>query len=50
MPSDGESPVRPLAEPPLEAFRTVRIMLENHDAAPVVADAIDTIAEHWQSR
>lgn len=50
MPVDGDLPIGPLDEAPLDAYHRVRIMLETHDAAPPLADAVDTIAEHWQTR
>lgn len=47
---DAIAPPPPLEEVPLDAFRRVRIMVEQLDAAPVLADAVDTVAEHWLSR
>jgi hypothetical protein len=50
MPADGSMPIVRLEEVQLEAFGSVRILLETQDAAPVIADAINTIADHWLGR
>jgi hypothetical protein len=50
MPADGSMPIVRLEEVQLDAFGSVRIMLETQDAAPVIADAINTIADHWLGR
>ncbi len=51
----GEMPeagglVGPLAEVQLDAYGRVRIEVENVDLAPLLADALETIADHWLSR
>lgn len=50
VPDEPTGLVSPLDEVQLDAFRRVRIPLEQVDAAPVFADAIDAIAEHWLDR
>ena len=50
MAADGSMPIVRLEEVQLEAFGSVRILLETQDAAPVIADAINTIADHWLGR
>jgi hypothetical protein len=50
MPDDVEGLVGPLDERQLEAYRGMRIMVENLDVAPVLADALEAVADHWLSR
>ena len=40
----------PLDVVPLDAYHHVRIMVETTDAAPVIADAFETITDHWLTR
>lgn len=49
MPDDGTL-VGPLEEVQLDAYGAVRIEVENVDLAPVLADALESIADHWLSR
>lgn len=42
--------IGPLEEVQLDAYGAVRIEVENVDLAPVLADALDAIADHWLSR
>ncbi len=50
MPPDGAMPVERLSEAQLDIYRTLAIMLETQDGAPAIADAIETIADHWLGR
>lgn len=50
MPDEPSGLVGPLEETQLDLFRRVRIALDQVDAAPVFADALDTIADHWLDR
>lgn len=43
-------PPAPLDVVPADPYRHVRVMVETTDAAPVIADALETIADHWVSR
>ncbi len=43
-------PPEPLDVVPLDAYDHVRIPVETTDAAPVLADALETITEHWVGR
>lgn len=40
----------PLDVAPLDAYDHVRIMVETTDAAPVIADALETITDYWITR
>lgn len=50
MPDGVTSPIAPLEVVSIDPYRQVRIMLETLDAAPVIADAIESIADHWLGR
>ena len=50
VPDDAGDLVGPLEEVQFDAYGRARIVLENLDVAPVFADAMDAIAEHWLSR
>jgi hypothetical protein len=50
MPPDGAMPVERLTEVQLDIYRRLAIMVDTHDAAPVIADAIETISDHWLGR
>ncbi|MFN3215132.1 MAG: SWIM zinc finger family protein [Acidimicrobiales bacterium] len=43
-------PPAPLDVAPLDAYDHVRIMVETTDAAPVIADALETITDYWITR
>lgn len=47
---DGADLVGPIDEPPLDAYDQVRLVVENLDVAPVIASALDAIADHWLTR
>lgn len=49
MPDDATL-IGPLEEVQLDAYGAVRIEVENVDLAPVLADALESIADHWLSR
>lgn len=48
--ADMIDPPAPLDVAPLDAYDHVRIMVETTDAAPVVADALESITDYWISR
>lgn len=50
MPEEADGLVGPLDEVQLDVYHHVRIPLERVDAAPVLADAIDAIADFWLGR
>ena len=50
MPDEVVDLVGPLDEAQIDVYHHVRVPLERVDAAPVIADAIDTIADFWLGR
>jgi hypothetical protein len=50
MPDDVRQLLGPLEQMQLDAYARVHLMVENVDAAPVLASAIDAVADHWLSR
>ena len=50
MPDDVRQLLGPLEQMQLDAYAKVHLMVENVDAAPVLASAIDAVADHWLSR
>ncbi len=50
MPAELSDILGPLDEVQADTYSRARIPLENVDAAPVVADALDTIASYWLGR
>lgn len=48
--ADMIDPPAPLDVVPLDAYHHVRIMVETTDAAPVIADALETITDYWITR
>ncbi len=49
MTDDGDL-VGPLEERQLDAYSGVRIVVENLDVAPVLAEALEAVADHWLNR
>jgi hypothetical protein len=47
---DEVAPVARLEQIQLGAFESVRVVVDGHDVAPVVTDAIETIADYWLTR
>lgn len=50
MPDDVRQLLGPLEHMQLDAYARMHLMVENVDAAPVLASAIDAVADHWLSR
>ncbi|MGI9622070.1 MAG: SWIM zinc finger family protein [Acidimicrobiales bacterium] len=50
MPGEPMALLQPLEEVQLDTFSAARIEIETVDMAPVFADAIETIADHWLAR
>lgn len=50
MPDRADALIGPLEEIQLDAYAKVHIIVENVDLAPVIAAAIDAVADHWLSR
>jgi prophage tail gpP-like protein len=50
MPTVATDLVGPLGEMQLDAYGRARIPVEDVNAAEVIADALESVAEHWLKR